>query len=93
MIRIHYYRELLEAQGIATFVRNENLAAIEGYAIPTYLPVLCVIDDAMEERAMQIITEDMKRAEQVSTKEVPCSSCGEPCPENFGSCWSCGEVL
>lgn len=93
MIRINYYRDLIEAQGIATFVRNENIAAIEGYAIPNYLPILCVTDDSMEDQAMEIIREDMKRAKEASTREIPCPSCGEPCPENFRTCWNCGGEL
>ncbi len=91
MVRINYYRAILEGNGIQTYVKNEMIAAVEGYSIPAYLPILCVMDDSRATEAMTLINEDVARSQTVSTAELPCPFCKEMVPENFTSCWSCGR--
>lgn len=93
MIRINYFRNLLESHGIKTLVKNEIIAGVEGYAIPAYLPILCIFEDSQEKQAMDLIKEDMKRSAEASTQEIPCPHCAEPNPANFSNCWSCGSEL
>lgn len=93
MIRIKYYQNLLEANGISTIVKNEIIAGVEGYAIPAYLPILCVFDDSREGEAMSLIKADIKQSAEASTEEAPCPNCHELNPSNFGTCWSCQAEL
>lgn len=91
--RITYYRDLLEAAGIRTFIRNENLSTNEGVSIPVFFPALCILDEADQKEAISLIEADMKNATDDSSVEIICKACGEPSPANFDTCWKCGEEL
>ncbi len=92
--KISFFRSILEAEGIQTFVRNENMSGTEGM-IPIFHPGLCIVNDSDEEKARALI-ERAKLASELddgSGPEINCPSCGEKNPSNFTSCWSCGHGL
>ncbi len=92
--KISYYKSILEAEGIRTFVRNENMSGTEGM-IPIFHPGLCIVDHGDRERALALI-EKAKLATDLddgSGPETECPACGEKNPSNFTSCWSCGKVF
>lgn len=93
LTKINYYRALLEAAGIPTFIRNENLSTTEGVSIPDFFPALCILNDEDEAAAVDIMRRDMAQAEAASEEEVTCATCSEPSPANFANCWNCGTAL
>lgn len=90
MTRIGPYRQLLESEGIRTFVRNENLSGAD--PISLFHPALCVVDEADHERAIALIRE-FERPVGDASVELTCGACGEPSPGTFGRCWNCGREL
>lgn len=89
--RIAFFRNLLESEGIQTFVRNENMSGTEGM-IPIFHPGLCIVNHGDEGRARALIREN--REEDVrGLPEVKCGNCGEMNPGNFALCWNCDGKL
>jgi len=92
LIQVTYYQSILEAAGIPTFVRNENLSVTE-VSIPDFFPALCVVNDTDFDQAVEIIRLDVQRSAETTKTEVVCSHCGEVSPVNLGDCWNCGGEL
>jgi hypothetical protein len=90
--RIGYYKTVLEAEGIQTFIRNENLSGTE-VSIPIFFPALCVVNEDDYEKALQVLKTLNESDERLSRQEATCSNCGELNPGNFEMCWSCSAVL
>jgi hypothetical protein len=90
--RIGYYQTVLEAEGIQTFIRNENLSGAE-VSIPIFFPALCVVDENDYEKALQVLKTLDQRDERLSGQETTCPTCKELNPGNFETCWSCSAVL
>ncbi len=90
--RIAYFREILEAEGIPTFVRNENMSGTEGM-IPIFHPGLCIMKDSDLDRAKQLIAENQPSDLSDTALEIICPACSEKNPGNFASCWNCGSEL
>ena len=86
-----YYQSLLEAAGIPTFVRNENLSTTEGVSIPDFFPALCIVNDEDKQAATEIIRTHLRQSESTPPPDITCANCGETSPGNFGSCWNCQE--
>jgi hypothetical protein len=93
LTKINYYQALLEAEGISTFIRNENLSTTEGVSIPDFFPALCIVNYEDEAAAVEIMKRDMDQAGVVVEGDVTCAKCSEVSPANFGSCWNCGTAL
>jgi hypothetical protein len=91
--RVSYYQSLLEAEGIPTFMKNENVSVMEGVSIPEFFPALCVVNDQDYDAAVGLIKADLSRSENCSTEEMACGSCGELSPVNFDTCWNCQSQL
>ncbi len=89
LTQITYYQSLLEAAGIPTFVRNENLSTTEGVSIPDFFPALCIVNDGDKHAAAEIISKHLKLSKLAPPPDVTCGHCGEVSPGNFGSCWNC----
>jgi hypothetical protein len=91
-VRVGYFQTVLEAAGIPTFLRNENLSVTE-VSIPDFFPALCVLNDGDYDQAMEIIRQQEEKSKESPGEDRICKSCGEPCPGNFELCWSCGAPL
>lgn len=87
-----FYKSLLENAGIETFVRNEAVSVTDNLGT-VFMPELCVVNDADEERGRELIREAMRQAEDAPETEVSCPECGEKSPSNFDTCWKCGAAL
>lgn len=83
---------ILEEAGIATVLKNEDIAATEA-SIPPFWPTVYVIDDEDKERAMTVIREQLAEMAEGVDEEVICPKCSEPNPGNFDTCWNCDAVL
>ena len=85
---VHHFRNLLEAEGIETEVRNAILSSAMGELPPAECQAEVWV---LHER-------DVNRAEEVLRRPVAsgpawnCSACGESCEAQFTQCWKCGAV-
>lgn len=95
LIKVSFYQQLLEAEGIATMIRNEHLtmSGLTEIPIPEFFPALCVLNDDDYEAAMEIIRTHLAADKEAADTESPCPSCGESNPDNFDICWSCEKPL
>jgi hypothetical protein len=84
-------KELLEGEGVACLIRNEELFAAMG-EIPFIecFPELWVVDDEVYPRARVLLDGWLKRDEPKGEPWV-CSGCGETLEGQFGACWNCGR--
>lgn len=89
LTQVTYYQSLLEAAGISTFVRNENLSTTEGVSIPDFFPALCIVNDEDRHAAAEIIRDHLKESASTPPPDITCGTCGEISPGNFGACWNC----
>ena len=91
LVEVAHLRNVLEAEGIRCFVRNEGLAGVMG-EIP-YVecwPELWVVRNGDALRARGLVDE----ARQAATLHGPdwrCERCGELVEGQFDSCWRCAE--
>ena len=89
---VGFYRSVLEEAGIPCMIRNEHTHHLmSDIPIPALYPALCVMKDEDAERAVEILRE-YKRGAEEPTQDWECTSCGEPVPGSFGSCWNCGTL-
>lgn len=94
--RMGLLRSILEARGIATWIRNENEYSLLGIARltpPKDEPVLCVVDEADFPRALEVLRDYVLGDEERARVEHPCPACGEPNPGTFELCWNCGAAI
>ncbi len=87
---IHHFRNLLAAEGIETFIRNEMLSRLAGEVPFTECaPQLCVLSDTDRQAVERLLA-----AFRCGVKGGPsyiCTQCGEHSEGQFGACWRCGE--
>jgi len=83
-------KELLEKEGVACLIRNEQLFSALG-EIPFLecFPELWVVDDEVWPRAKSLLDNWLNNEEE--TASWVCSSCGEILEGQFGACWKCGK--
>jgi len=88
LVLAHHSRNLLEAEGIATEVRNQMLSSAMG-ELP---PAEC------QAEVWVLRTEDAARAEEILRRppaagpDWVCERCGERSGPQFTQCWNCTAV-
>lgn len=81
----------LEANGIASQVRNERLGGAVGEIPWTEVwPELWIVDGGDETRARAVLRDFEGEADHDALPAWTCPSCGELLEGQFGQCWSCG---
>jgi hypothetical protein len=90
--RVGLLADQIESEGIRTLIRNDTLSGI-CYPQSEFQPVLCVLDEADAERAVEIIRTFFAKAGPEARTEVACPICEETSPGNFSHCWKCGAEL
>lgn len=94
LISATYYRDLLEAAGIRTMLRNETLVhGVVEVPIPEFYPNIVVMDPADAVKARKLIKDDLEAREEDPGPPVKCPNCGAENPGNFGTCYACSEEL
>jgi hypothetical protein len=90
LAEIGHYRNVLEQQGIACLIKNEQLSGALG-EVPFLecLPELWVLDDADEARAEKLLAE--LRQEVRGQRPWRCPACKETNEGQFAVCWNCGR--
>jgi putative signal transducing protein len=85
---VHHFRNLLEAEGIETEVRNAILSSALGELPPAECQAeLWVLRGEDVWRAEEIL-----RAPAMSGPDWACPSCGEVLGAQFAQCWNCGSL-
>ena len=87
-VTLHHYRNLLEAEGIATEIKNEHFGSILG-GMPLTAGQLWVVNDLDYDRAKQLI--DGTALDESPQAPWRCSSCDEDNEGQFAACWNCGN--
>lgn len=87
-VLVHHSRNLLEAEGIETEVRNQMLSSAMGELPPAECQAeVWVLQDKDAARAMDIL-----RRPPPAGPEWHCASCGETSAPQFTQCWKCGSL-
>jgi hypothetical protein len=85
---VHHSRNLLEAEGVKTEVRNEFLASAMGELPPAECQAeLWVLDAADEQRALALL-----HSAPPGGPDWQCRGCGESSGPQFTHCWNCGAL-
>jgi hypothetical protein len=93
LIEVAHLRNVLEADGIRCFVRNEGLAGVMG-EIP-YVecwPELWVVRNGDALRARGLVDE-ARRSPPAAGPDWRCERCGELVEGQFDSCWRCADQV
>lgn len=89
LVTIHHFRNLLQAEGIPTEIRNEHFGSLLGEMPFTETwPQLWVLNDLDYDRAKQLI--DGSALDESPTENWTCRNCGEVNEGQFAACWKCG---
>lgn len=93
-IRVSHFRDLVEAAGIPTMLRNEDLVhGVVEIPITEFYPNLCVMNDEDYEDAWKIIKDVLEAEKQDPGEDLVCPKCGERNPGNFVECFNCQTTL
>lgn len=89
IITINHYKNVLNSEGIAAFIKNEHLGSIVGeMPFQEVWPELWIRDDLDYDRAKQLI-DTQTVAEESPGRPWRCAKCGAENEAQFGACWSC----
>ena len=84
----HHSRNLLEAEGIETELRNRMLSSAMGELPPAECQAeVWVVKDADEARAFDVL-----RRPAPAGPAWTCADCGEASGPQFTQCWNCGVL-
>ncbi|HEY1080911.1 MAG TPA: DUF2007 domain-containing protein [Prosthecobacter sp.] len=97
LTRVGFAKNLLEAEGIACFIRNENTRtlgpSVAGFSYTQLLdPAVCILDDSQWEQAAEIIRTHFQNTSVAEGADWECASCKESSPASFDVCWNCGSA-
>lgn len=88
LVLVHHSRNLLEAEGIETEVRNQMLSSAMGELPPAECQAeLWVLREQDASRAEEVL-----RRPAASGPDWNCENCGESSGPQFTQCWKCGTV-
>lgn len=94
LIRVSHFRDLVEAAGIPTMLRNEHLVhGVVEIPIPEFYPNLCVLNDEDYQAAWTIIHDALEKEKEGPGEDLMCGECGEMNPGNFAECFACQKPL
>ena len=92
----HFLRGLLESEGIAVVIRGDDFVPFQGgnlFDLETR-PSLWVLGDETLPRAVEIVTDYVRRVELAPQRSGPawtCRWCAEEVEAQFTDCWKCGK--
>jgi hypothetical protein len=86
-VLVHHSRNLLEAEGIETEVRNQMLSSAMGELPPAECQAELWVRAEQAPRAEEIL-----RRPAVQGPDWDCETCGETSGAQFAQCWKCGAL-
>ena len=91
LIYLYHIKNVLQAQGIETVIRNDRLSSLAGeLPITVCWPELWLIDPLKELWAIELIEES--RLDADTNKNWICKNCGEEHSSRFTDCWNCQRI-
>ena len=88
LVLAHHARNLIEAEGIETEVRNQMLSSAMGELPPAECQVeVWVLNDEDAARAMGVL-----RRPPPAGPDWTCANCSETSGPQFTQCWNCGVL-
>jgi hypothetical protein len=91
-LEIHHLKNVLEAEGIRCFLRNELLARLAGEIPFTECALELYLRDEADRWRAERILDDWRRSRPMAGKPWTCPGCGERLEGQFTSCWQCGRT-
>lgn len=91
-LEIHHLKNVLEAEGIRCFLRNELLARLAGEIPFTECALELHLRDEADRWRAERILEDWRRSRPVASEPWICPGCGEKLEGQFTTCWQCGRL-
>ncbi len=89
---INHYKNLLESEGIPTFIKNEHLGSIVGeMPFQEVWPQLWVRNDLDLNRAKELL-DQQKLADESPKDSWRCRQCDTDNEGQFAACWNCGAI-
>ena len=86
-IAAHHIRNLLEAEGIRSVVRNEILSSAMGELPPAECQTeVWILKEEEAARAEAVVRNSFSSKNEPAWK---CAACGETCEGQFTQCWRC----
>jgi rubrerythrin len=90
-LEVHHLRNLLEAEGIRTTLKNELLSRLAGEVPFTEVAMeIVVLRDDDSERAVALLA-GYRASKPASGPQWRCRKCGETIEPQFTACWRCGS--
>jgi hypothetical protein len=92
LVSIAHLKNILEAHGIACYVRNQFLSGALG-EIPAFecWPQLWIVHGGDLLRARALLSDFLEQPPAHMEQPWDCSRCGERVEGQFGQCWNCGQ--
>ena len=92
LVTINHYKNLLTAEGISAFLKNEHFGSNMGEVpFQEVWPELWVENDLDYDRALQLI-DSAKIADESPSAPWKCQKCSTEIEGQFSVCWSCGAA-
>jgi hypothetical protein len=89
-LEVHHFRNLLEAEGIRTLLKNELLSRLAGEVPFTEVAMeIVVVRDADAERASALVA-GYRLSRPAAGPRWRCPACHETMEPQFTACWRCG---
>jgi hypothetical protein len=85
-ILVHHFRNVLEAEGIRTELRNLSLSSAMGELPPAECQAELWVSKKDSERAEEVLRRP------ITGPEWTCGRCGEISGPQFAQCWKCGAL-
>ena len=89
LLEIHHLKNVLEADGIRCWIRNELLSRLAGEIPFTECALELHLVRESDRPHAEALLEVWRRPPPAGSAWT-CASCGESIEGQFGSCWKCG---
>jgi hypothetical protein len=86
LIAVHHAKNVLQAEGIASIVKNEMLSSAMGELPPAECQAEVWVPEQDAQRAEAVLKEAFTSKGGAAWT---CGSCGETCEPQFTQCWKC----
>ncbi|MCU0805163.1 MAG: DUF2007 domain-containing protein [Burkholderiales bacterium] len=91
VLEVHHLRNLLEAEGIRTVLKNELLSRLAGEVPFTEVAMQIVVLREEDSARAAALVAGYRSSRPASGPQWRCAACGEAIEPQFTACWHCGS--
>ena len=92
LVTISHYKNLVESEGIPTFIKKEHLGSIVGeMPFQEVWPQLWVRNDLDLNRAIELL-DQQKLVDESPSEPWKCGQCDTENEGQFAACWNCSAI-